>query len=141
MKTLFLASCLLFLFISNSQSQWFVRKYDVTDINYLSKGQLDLSLTKSKSNLHISEFFTGLGGGIFLIFKCSHTEYIGTLTGAGVMAGGAVASFGYLVRIGKIKAAIKRNFPVSGALRVTPALISNKNERTGSPGITITYNF
>jgi hypothetical protein len=159
MKKTILASCFLLISFISSYGQWYVKKYKVTDINFLTKQQLDESLSDSKKDLLTFGGITAAGGVIFVIFKYLHpgmsddpsfTEQligdkgvntIGMVSGIAISAVGAIGSIAYIGRIGKIKSVIRNNYPSVGLLNISPAIISNSYTRKASPGIALTYNF
>ena len=116
---------------------------DNTDINSLSKEQLEESLGKSKKSLILSECIAGFGGTIFFVSKyigfdesenpTLFEELVGgkgmnniaVVTGAGMLIGGTIASIVYLGRIGKIKSVINHNYPSLGSLNISPTSILN----------------
>jgi hypothetical protein len=63
------------------------------------------------------------------------------IMGAGVFAGGMIASFIYQGRMERIKSVIRKNFPSAGSLNISPAIILNSSTRSYCPGFTLTYNF
>ena len=159
MKKIILVSSLLIISISTSYSQWYVKKYNVTDINFLSSEQLEESLINSKAGLLYSGIVAGIGGGIFLVAKYLPYEQdenstfleqligekgmngILIFTGAGILIGGSIACIAYLGRIGRIRSVINRNYSTSGSLKISPTLILPDYTRSYCPGLTVTYNF
>jgi hypothetical protein len=145
--------------VNNIFGQWYVKKYQVSDINSLTKTQLEESLEKSKSDLFISGGIAGLGGVMIVIFKYlkpgmsddpsfieeligdEGINKIGMAFGFGFLAGGTVAGIVYIGRIGSIKSAMRRNYPYNGSLSISPDLILNRYSRIASPGIRLTYSF
>jgi hypothetical protein len=159
MKRIALASCLLLLLSLNSFGQWYQKKYQVTDINALSLDQLQESLQDSRSGTYLSLGFAGLGGllilgGIYLPYEVNEDsgfweQLIGSkgmnylITGVGVICavGGTISTFNFLGRISKIKNTMRRNYPVTGSLNITPKIIFNKYSGTSSAGVALTINF
>jgi hypothetical protein len=159
MKKVVLSTFLLLILFINSSGQWYLKKYQVTDINFLSQSQLEESLLKSKKNLLIAGGIAGTGGVIFLIFKFIQpgmnedpsdfeqligdegVNEIGMITGIGIAIGGTIAGIAYLGRIGRIKSILNKNYPNTGSLRISPSLILNGYTRASCPGIALTYNF
>ena len=159
MKKSIIVSCLLLLSFINSNGQWYVKKYNVTDINFLSREQLEESLGKSKNALLFSGCIAG-SGGLFMILSIyvhpgmsedpsvfeqligdKGIDNILLYAGAGMLVGGTIASIVYLGRVGRIKSVIKKNYPSVGSLDISPAIILNSYTRSYSPGFTLTYNF
>jgi hypothetical protein len=66
---------------------------------------------------------------------------IGMVAGAGIFAGGAIASIVYMGRIGSIKTAIRKNYPSLGSVNISPALLLNNYTKQFSPGLRLTYIF
>jgi hypothetical protein len=159
MKKTIIALCFLLISTISSYGQWYVKRYKVTDINFLTKQQLDESLSDSKKDLVTFGCITAGGGIIFAIFKYLHpgmsedpsvTEQligdegvnkIGMASGIAIFAIGAIGSIAYIDRVGKIKSAIQTNYPSAGSLNISPAIISNSYARKAFPGIALTYNF
>ena len=156
-KSILILSVLLFSF-NNSYGQWFVKKYQVSDINQLSRSQLEESLENTKGNLLTSGVIAGIGGSICLVSAFSAWSFedpsffeqlIGDkgmsdiLTGVGIsfLAGGTIAAIGYMDRKGKIKSAIQRNFPPTTSFRISPKMILNNYTASYGMGLSITYNF
>src|SRR5664280_1938091 len=69
MKKVIIVTFLALISISNSCGQWYVKKYQVTDINFLSKVQLEESLQNSKNKLLFDGCTVAMGGAAFLISK------------------------------------------------------------------------
>jgi hypothetical protein len=159
MKKLILIPCLLIVTFISSYGQWYVKKYNIQDINLLSLEKLDESLTESRQNLLISGIATGSGGLLFIVFKFLRpgmsddpgwieellgdegVNNIGMVAGAGIFAGGAIASIVYMGRIGSIKTAIRKNYPSLGSVNISPALLLNNYTKQFSPGLRLTYIF
>jgi hypothetical protein len=159
MKKLILVSCFLLMSFISSYGQWYSKEYIVSDINLLSKQQLEESLQTSKKDLLISGAVAGMGGVVLLIVK--YFPYVesdestfweqllgeraingmGIVMGAGLIAGGVIAGIVYLGRIGTINSTINRNYPSAGSLHISPTIILNSNSQSYSPGISLTYNF
>ena len=155
--------CYVFFFllisVNNIFGQWYVKKYQVSDINSLTKTQLEESLKNAKSDLLISGGIAGLGGVMIVIFKYlkpgmsddpsvieeligdDGMNKIGMAVGFGFLAGGIVASIVYSGRLGSIRSAIRRNYPYDGSLSLSPGMIINRYSRITSPGIKLTYSF
>jgi hypothetical protein len=159
MKKMFLATSLLLTAYVNSQGQWYVKNYNVTDINFLSREQLEESLKTSKSDLLYSGIISVAGGGIFLagrylpyeineessfieqLFGEKGMKDILKVSGAGILAGGAIAGIVYLGRIVRIRSIINKYYASAGSLNISPAIIPGYCNKTVYPGLTITYNF
>jgi hypothetical protein len=159
MKKIIIVSFLMIILFINSFGQWYIKDYKVTDINFLSKQQLEESLGKSKKGLLNSGIIAGIGGAIFLGAKYLPYEPsddptfleqligdkgmndIGIVTGAGILVGGTIASIAYLGRIGRIRSVINKNYPFLGSLKISPAIISKSYKRSSCPGLTLTCIF
>lgn len=159
MKKIIIISFMLIISFPYLYGQWYVKNYNVTDINSLSKGQLEESLLKSKKDLLISGLIAGTGGVVFIIFKFLQpgmsddpsffeqligdkgVNDIGMITGAGILIGGTIASIAYLGRIVRIKSVIKKNYPLDGSVNILPAMILNNYTQSYCPGFTLNYNF
>ena len=145
----------------NANCQWYVEKYLVTDIDYLTQWQLEEALKDSKKNLYISLGAMGLGGVLVLLENLQpYTEedddnvtlmetIIGEegmhliIIGSGIVLsiGSAVASFVFLGRVVTLNSALRRNFPSAGSLSLSPALILEESSHNMCPGVKLTYNF
>jgi hypothetical protein len=158
MKKILIVTCLFIISFFNSYGQWYNKKYHVSDINLLTKEQLDESLSNSKNGLLISGFVAGIGGVAFLITRympqpIEDPTFIEQLIGdegmntiyqgisAGLFVGGTIAIMAYLGRNARIKATIKKNYPKLGSLNISPTLLLNNHKVFYHPGITLTYNF
>jgi hypothetical protein len=159
MKKLLIFISLLLAAMFNSYGQWYVKKYQVSDINFLSEQQLNESLENSKKNLLASGIVACMGGCIFLVSQYGSLEpddnptfveqligekgmnKIAEVTGAGLLAGGSIATAGYLVRIGKIRSVINKKFPEVGSLKISPGIILNSHSELYHLGVFISFNF
>ncbi len=159
MKKSFIVSCLLLDFLVNANGQWYVRKYDVADINLLSQEQLEESLLSSKKDLLYSGIIASMGAGIFLAAKYLPydedenptilEQLIGEkgmndiliVTGVGILAGGTITCIAYLGRMGRIRSTINRNYPASGSLHITPVVVLNRYPYSFCPGLMLTFSF
>jgi len=158
MKKVFLVTFLLLISFINSLGQWYVKRYQVTDINLLTRGQLEESLVHSKTGLKLAAGFAGTGGAIFLICKYLHpgmsddpswieqllgdegVDDVGMIIGAGTFIAGSIASIVCLGRIGTIKSVISRNYPSFGSVNISPAIILNRFTRSYCSGFSLTYS-
>ena len=157
-KSIIVSYFLLFSFI-NSNGQWYVKKYNVNDINFLTKQQLEESLERSKNVLLFSGSIAA-AGGIFMILAIyvhpgmsddpsfleqligdKGMDDIFLIAGAGMLAGGTIASIVHLGRIGRIKSVIRKNYLSVGSLNISPVIILNSFTRSSCPGFTLSYNF
>jgi hypothetical protein len=159
MKKVFLVTFLLLISFIDSYGQWYAKKYQVTDINFLSRRQLKESLGNSKGDLLTSGSIAITGGVIFLIFKYLRpgmsddpsiieqllgdegVNKVGVITGLGMLIGGSIASIPYLGRIGRINSVINKNYPSLGSLDIAPTIILSRLNRSSCPGLRLTYNF
>ncbi|MFZ0281236.1 MAG: hypothetical protein WAL29_06285 [Bacteroidales bacterium] len=160
MKTL-IVICLLLWQITDSYGQWYTRKYDVSDINFLTETQLQESMKDTKSGVYVSLAVAGLGGVVILLenlmpytledeedptffeqllgTRGMHTVIIGT--GIGLAGAGTIACFGCLGRLGTIRSALNRNFPSSGSLNLFPSIVFENYTHSICPGLTLSYRF
>jgi hypothetical protein len=159
MKKVVIVLILLSVTFNISFGQWYVKRYQVNDINSLTKTQLEESLATSKKDLLTIGGIAGFGGILFVVFKYlkpgmsddpSFIEQllgdkgvndVGIGIGIGMLAGGTVASIVYIGRIGSIRSAINRNYPSYGLFKVSPAIILNTYTRSSFPGLKLAYNF
>ena len=143
----------------STNGQWYVKKYNVTDIDFLSREQLDESLKESKTDLLYSGIISVSGAGVFLAGRYlpyeidDESSFIEQLlgekgmknilmvTGAGMVAGGAVVSIVYLGRILRINSVINEYFSFNGSIKISPSIIIDYEKQSFSPGIALTYNF
>jgi hypothetical protein len=157
-KSIIITYLLLITYIS-SYGQWYKNRYNVNDINSLTKEQLEESLGKSKKSLAFSGIIAGFGGAVFLVaryvgFEESEDpgfveELIGEEgmndiaigTGAGLLIGGTIASIACLGRMARIRSVINKNYPSLEGLNISPSGVYNCYTRSFCPGITITCNF
>jgi hypothetical protein len=159
MKKVVISTFLLLILFINSSGQWYLKKYQVTDINSLSRDQLEESLLSSKSSLLTSGIIAGTGGAVFLIFKYlapgmsddptileqilgdKGVNKVGMVTGVGILIGGSIASIAYLGRIGRINSVLRKNYPHFGSLDISPSIVLSRINRSSYPGLRLTYNF
>jgi hypothetical protein len=159
MKKVFLVTFLLLISFIDSYGQWYAKKYQVIDINFLSRGQLEESLGNSKGDLLTSGSIAITGGVIFLIFKYLRpgmsddpsiidqllgdegVNKVGVITGLGMLIGGSIASISHLARIGRIKSVINKNYPSVGSLDISPVIILNGYTRSYCAGFSLNYSF
>jgi hypothetical protein len=159
MKKVIISAFLLLIYVINSSGQWYVKKYQVTDINFLSKVQLEESLQNSKKKLLFAGCTAAMGGAAFLISKYlkpgmsddptiieqllgdDGVNKVGMITGAGLFIWGSIASIVHLGRIGRIRSVINKNYPSVGSLEISPAIILNGYARSYSSGFSLTYSF
>jgi hypothetical protein len=159
MKKVIILTFLLLISFINSSGQWYVKKYQVTDINFLTREQLEESLANAKTGLKTAGIIAVTGGVFFLGFKYLRpgmsddpsvieqllgddgVNMVGMIICGGVLIGGTIASITHLGRIGRIKSVINRNYPSSGSLNISPTIILNSYTRSSSPGLRLIYNF
>ena len=152
---------LLTLCLTDSFGQWYERKYNVTDINFLTREQLEEATKNTKSDIYVSLAVTGLGGVVILIEKLipyrledeedptffeqllgdkgMHKVIIGT--GIGIAGAGTIVCISYLGRLGTIRSTLNRNFPSFGSLNLTPTIVLERYSHSLCPGLTLTYSF
>jgi hypothetical protein len=147
--------CLILISLINSYGQWYVKKYNVTDLNALTQDQLNESLKNSKNNLLASGICAGIGAVLIIVpfgmsedpgvieqlFGDHGMNAVFDVIGTGVIAGSIVAGFVYLDRIGKIKSVLKLRNSNMGTLNISPNLRLNNYTGSFNPGITFTYWF
>ena len=159
MKKVIISAFLLLIYVINSSGQWYVKKYQVTDINFLSKVQLEESLQNSKNKLLFAGCTVTMGGAAFLISKYlkpgmsddptvieqllgdDGVNKVGMITGAGLIIWGSIASIVHLGRIGRIRSVINKNYPSVGSLEISPAIILNGYARSFCAGFSLNYSF
>ena len=159
MKIIILVSCLFLNPFVQAFGQWYVKKYNVTDIKLLTREQLEESLGNSKRGLLYSGIVAGIGGIGMLAIKYGDPvpsedptffeqvvgekgmNALGTVFCAGLLAGGIISSFAYTGRIVRIKSIIRKNFPSVGNLDISPNLIFISHKESYQPVLTLTYNF
>ena len=151
----------LALFAFNSSfGQWYTRKYQVSDINLLTREQLNESLKDSKSTMWISTGCAALFGAGFLFFQFTEPSLsedpgwlekeigaqgmydVGAYTMAGLTVAGTIVAFDRLGRTMRIRSVIRKHFPAGeGSIHLSATPILNRHTRTYHPGFTLTYNF
>jgi hypothetical protein len=157
-KTILTASIILILSVS-LHGQWYVKKYNVTDIGLLSREQLEESLKESKNNILYSGIISVTGAGVYLAGRYLPYEITDESTffeqliggkgmkkilmasGAGIAAGGVIAAFIYLGRTIRIKSVINRFYTFDGSLIISPVFIVNSYNQSCIPGLTVIFNF
>jgi hypothetical protein len=161
MKKAIILLCLFILFSFDAHGQWYVNKYEVTDIDYLTQQQLEESIKDTRGKLYTSLACIGIGGVVVLMerlvpYKLEDDDNV-TLAedllgeeamhkiiiagGVGVSIAGTVASIAFLGRLVTIRSALNRNFPVPGSLCLSPSLIMDRTSHNLCPGVTLTFNF
>jgi len=159
MKKVIISAFLLLIYVINSSGQWYVKKYQITDINFLSKVQLEESLQNSKNKLLFAGCTVTMGGAAFLISKYlkpgmsddptvieqllgdDGVNKVGMITGAGLIIWGSIASIVHLGRIGRIRSVINKNYPSVGSLEISPAIILDGYARSFCAGFSLNYSF
>ncbi len=157
-KLLFVLVALLVLGL-NSSGQWYQKKYNVNDINQLTRDQLQESLANTKTALIFSSLIAGFGGVLFVVCKYlkpgmgedpgwleqligdDGMNKIGMGLGIGLFAGGGIATMVHLERNSKIKAALRSNYPPAAYLKISPLMVSVNKCQSLSPGVRFTFNF
>jgi hypothetical protein len=152
---------LLSLCLTDSFGQWYVRKYDVSDINFLTKVQLEEASKDTKGDIYVSLAVAGLGGVVILLEKLMpysledeedptfFEQLMGdkgmhkVITGAGIGIAGAgtIVCISYLGRLGTIRSTLNKNYPYSGSLSLSPSIFLEKYSHSISPGFTLVYRF
>jgi hypothetical protein len=159
MKKVVISTFLLLILVINSSGQWYLKKYQVTDINSLSRDQLEESLLNSKRSLLFAGCTAAMGGACFLIFKYlkpgmsddptvieqilgdDGVNKVGMITGAGLLIAGSIGSIVCIGRIGSIRSVINKNYPSLGSLDISPTIILNSYTRSSCSGFRLTYIF
>jgi hypothetical protein len=160
MKKLLIVTGLLAISILNSSGQWYLKKYNVSNINLLSKTQLEESLASARKDLGTSGIVAGVGAlGIIGGFATLNwglgddpsdleemlgSDFLGhtyIVLGAGVLTGGIISCIFNLGKIGRIKTVINRNYGLPGSLNISPSIIKNNYSHLSCPGLKLTINF
>lgn len=159
MNRLILVAFIISLLSSESRGQWYMKEYNVADINLLSREQLEESLRESKTNLLYSGIVSVAGAGIFLAGRYLPYEItdessffeqlvgekgmkkVMMASGIGIAAGGAIAAVVYLGRTGKIKSVINEYYSFKIPFELNPAIIVNPDLHFYCPGFILTCNF
>lgn len=115
----------------------------------------------TKTGIYSSLAIAGVGGVVILLerlipYKVDEDENptiieqllgdkgVHTLTiaaGICIAGAGAIGSITYLGRLGTIRSALNRNFPPSGSVNLSPAIVFSDYSRTICPGFTLTCSF
>jgi len=153
---IFIVSFLLSMLFINLSGQWYSREYQVSDINFLSKEQLEASLKETNSRL-LGAGLVAVAGGLGILAgkltlrhgldedaswfeEIMGARFMGKtyiVLGAGLAAGGTIAGIVYLGRRGNIKSALYRNY----GLDIEPSVIQDSNTGSLYPGVTLTLKF
>ena len=159
LRKIVFTACLTIVLVAQTNGQWYEKKYNVTDINYLTRDQLDKSLKESRTSLMYSGIVTCTGAVLFLAGRYlpyeldDNSSFLEQLigengmkkimmaTGVATFTGGAIAGIVYLARIGKINSVINQNYSLNGNIQILPVMIVNSSDYSLSPGISITYYF
>jgi hypothetical protein len=147
------------LSLSSLYGQWYARDYLVPDINFLTKEQLEISLSDCNWDLLKSAGVAGCGAAFFLVSKYGDNSVgddasffeqligekgkkgVGIITGAGMFAGGTVACIVFAVRRGNINSALRLKNQYTGSISFAPAVIVTRSARFVNPGLSLTYKF
>jgi hypothetical protein len=151
--------CFLFLaFTTVFNGQWYEKRYNVNDINLLTQEQLNESLSSTRTDLIWSAGTIGIGGLLILLEEISPYElsedptifeqimgekgmrWITIATGSALAAGGTIAAFVLIDRIGQIKS-VMRNYGITGQIRIYPGMLTIREQGSYCPGITLLFNF
>jgi len=159
MKKMIIILGLLLISFTNSYGQWYVKKYNVSDINLLSREQLQESLKNSKTGILYSGLVGGMGALIYVLGKNQLFDLpenptfveqllgrngVNALTagvGAAIFAGSAISAISYMERSGKIKTALSKKNHSLGSVYIAPKIFSNKDLKSYQIGVSLTCNF
>lgn len=160
MKKILLIAYLFLFFICEVNGQWYTRRYQVADINLLTKDQLNESLKHARGNCIGACAMVGVGGIGFVIFQFVRPSLeedhgwfadlvgeqgmndLGAFTCAGIIAASAIVAVTNLGRMSRIRSVIRKNFPAGeGTIHISAVPLYNLDTRTCHPGISLTYNF
>ena len=149
----------LLILTNLAEAQWYFKKYQVKDINQLTKEQLDESLSDTRVFKSLGGISVVVGFGFLLANKYGLWESdtnptptekligrksmhdIYAVCGVTMISLGTIAFFGYLERSKNIKIVIHRNFPTLGSLNLSPRIIYNNCNASGNYGLALTCNF
>jgi hypothetical protein len=158
MKKFLLSALFMLLVLTNSFGQWYQRRYNVNDINLLTRDQLEESLSRAKFSLIGSSFLAVSGAGLALLSRYGESDdedepFLDWLfgeetmkdvwfyTGLALCAGSLVSVVVCIDRTANIKSTLRTNYPASGSLQISPAAIYCSDTRSLRPGITLTFRF
>ena len=159
MKKLLIGFSLVLSSIFSLNGQWYVKKYHVSDINFLTKEQLEMSMEECQTGLLTSAGVACLGGILFLVAKYGDMSIdddasvfeqligengkrgLGIIAGVGMFASGTIASIVFVGRKGSIYSALRIKDQYTGSLKLAPSVILNYNSRIFVPGLSLTYKF
>jgi hypothetical protein len=159
MKKVIIILSLLLLSFTNSYGQWYVKKYHKSDINLLSKEQLQESLESSRKGILYSGLTAGMGTLIYVLGKNKLFDLpenptfveqllgrngINALTagvGAALFAGSAISAISYMKRTGKIKTALSKQRQSFGSVYIAPKIFTNDHLESYQIGVSLTYHF
>ena len=159
MKKIIIILSLLIISFTNSYGQWYAKKYQVSDINLLSKEQLQESLVSSRNGILYSGLAGGMGALIYVLGKNKLFDLpdnptfveqllgrngVNALTagvGAAIFAGGVISTISYMERVGKIKTALNKKGQSFGSVYIAPKIFSNEHLASYQIGVSLTCNF
>jgi hypothetical protein len=160
MKKIFQAALLFALSLTNSYGQWYFKEYGVSDINGLSKEQLETSLGDTRTALLAAGGITVIGGLLILagnitlkhgldedatiLEEILGAEFMGKtylVLGTGSVAGGVVTGLVFFIRHERIKSVMNRNYGFEATLNISPSVITTGITRSSALGMTVTIEF
>ena len=160
MKTVLIILCLVLISFINAYGQWFYKKYQVRDIDSLSKVQLQESYKDAKSGAGISAGMVGVGGLLLILsiyvepdtpsdpnfyqqlFSVKDRQNVNIVFSGAFIVGSTFAALTYLGRMARIKVVTNRNFPpLPGKIDVSPVVFPTGSIKSSLPGIRLTYRF
>ena len=159
MKKLIIILILLLISFTNSYGQWYVKKYQVSDINLLSREQLLESQVNSRNGILYSGLVGGMGALVYVLGKNKLFDLpdnptfleqligrngmnnISAGIGALLFAGSAISAISYMERAGKIKTALYKKGQSSGSVYIAPKVFSNDLLKSYQIGVSLTCNF
>lgn len=160
MKKIILGLILLIIAIADSYGQWYSKQYGVTDLNFLTKEQMEASMHDASFGILAAGAAAGIGGLIIWAGKSTlknglgedptfiedllGSEFIGKasiILGAVTVTGGAIAGLAYFIRHETIRSAISRNYGPAASLSLSPSIITTGIKRSSALGLTVSVNF
>lgn len=160
MKKLIAVLILIMITIVDSYGQWYSKKYIVTDINLLTKEQMETLMRDQSGNILAAGVVAGVGGlmiwggrstlkngfddDVTFLEDLLGPEFLGKtyiIFGITTIACGTVAGVLFFIRHEIMRSALSRNYGHEATLSISPSVITTRITRSSALGLTVSVNF